>query len=142
MTKRPATKNSLTSPERSARADALKAFLEKLPGAATEQVFAPRGGVILSLMFKVMGKVFAVLALRGDEYVVLKCDPPLAEMLRVQYKGIGHRTHLDPRHWIAVTLDADVPMKEVKRLATASYELVCASLTRKQQVELAVLRIR
>jgi predicted DNA-binding protein (MmcQ/YjbR family) len=64
----------------------------------------------------------------------------LAEVLRVQYKGVGHRTHLNPRHWIAVTLDADVPMKEVERLATASHELVCASLTRKQQVELAALK--
>jgi len=78
--------------------------------------------------------------LRGDEYLVLKCDPHLAEMLRAQYEGVGHRTHLDRRHWIAVDLDADVPGKEIERLAAQSYALVAASLTRRQQAELAVAR--
>ena len=51
----------------------------------------------------------------------------------------GHRSHLDRRFWISVDLDADVPADEVARLAEASYELVCAGLTRKQQAELAGL---
>ena len=102
-------------------------------------MLAPTGVAPLSLMFKIMGKMFAVLSLRGDEYVVLKCDPHLAGMLRAQYEGVGHRTHLDPRHWIAVALDADVPAKEIERLAIQSYALVSASLTRKQQAELAAL---
>ena len=29
-----------------------------------------------------MGKMFAILAVRGSENVILKCDPHLAEMLR------------------------------------------------------------
>jgi predicted DNA-binding protein (MmcQ/YjbR family) len=53
---------------------------------------------------------------------------------------VGHRTHLDPRNWIAVKLGADVPKKEIERLAARSYELVSASLTRKQQADLAALR--
>ena len=51
------------------------------------------------------------------------CDPALAEMLRAQYTGVGHRSHLDKRFWIAVDLDADVPSKEIKRLVEHSYEL-------------------
>jgi predicted DNA-binding protein (MmcQ/YjbR family) len=124
----------------SSRTKALKAFLEKRPNAAVVPVTAPKGVSPLALMFKVMGKMFAVLSLRGDEYVVLKCDPHLAEVLRAQYEGVGHRSHLDPRHWIAVNLDADVPKKEIERLAAQSYALVSASLTRKQQAELAALR--
>ena len=123
-----------------ARTKALKAVLEKFPGAVAEPAPAPRGGAPLGLMFKVMSKMFAVLSLRGDEYVVIKCDPHLAGILRTEYEGIGHRTHLDPRHWIAVRLDADVPKKEIERLAAQSYALVCAGLTRKQQAELAALR--
>ena len=91
-------------------------------------VAAPKGVSPLALIFKIMGKMFAVLSLRGDEYVVLKCDPYLAEVLRAQYEGVGHRSHLDPRHWIAVNLDAEVPKKEIERLAAQSYELVSASL--------------
>jgi len=139
-TKRTARKNSRSSSERSAHTKALKAFLETLPGAAAIPVAAPKGVAPLAVMFKIMGKMFAVLSLRGDEFVVLKCDPHLAEMLRAQFEGVGHRTHLDPRHWIAVKLDADVPRKEIERLAAQSYGLVSASLTRKQQAELAAAR--
>jgi predicted DNA-binding protein (MmcQ/YjbR family) len=135
----PARKKTRVSNALSARTKVLKAFLEKRPGAMAVPVVAPRGAAPLGLMYKIMGKMFAVLSLRGDEYVVLKCDPQLAEMLRAQYEGVGHRSHLDPRHWIAIELDADVPKKEIERLALQSYALVAASLTRKQQVELAAL---
>ena len=123
----------------SLRTKALKAFLEKRPHATVVPVAAPKSVSPMALMFKVMGKMFAVLSLRGDEFVVLKCDPHLAEMLRAQYDGVGRRSHLDPRHWIAVNLDGDVPKKEIERLAAQSYALVAASLTRKQQAELAAL---
>jgi len=139
-TKRPASNKSRAGVALSARTHALKVFLEARPGTAAVPVTAPKGATPLALMFKIMGKMFAVLSLRGEEYVVLKCNPHLAEMLRAQYQGVGRRTHLDPRHWIAVELDADVPRKEIERLAAQSYELVSASLTRKQQAELAALR--
>jgi predicted DNA-binding protein (MmcQ/YjbR family) len=138
--KRLASKRSRAGIELSARTNAVKAFLETRPGVEAVPVIAPRGLAPLSLMFKIMGKMFAVLSLRGDEYVVLKCEPHVGEMLRAQYEGVGHRTHLDPRHWIAVELDADVPKKEIERLATQSYALVSASLTRRQRAELAALR--
>jgi predicted DNA-binding protein (MmcQ/YjbR family) len=86
-----------------------------------------------------MGKMFAILSMRGIENVILKCDPHLAEVLRGKYRGVGHRSHLDRRYWISVTLDADVPAMEVERLAAHSYDLVCSGLTRKQKAELAAL---
>ena len=90
-------------------------------------------------MFKVMGRMFAILSVRGDEYVILKCDPHLAEILRDQYAGVGHRSHLDRRFWITVSLGADVPADEIERLAAHSYDLVRANLTRKQRAELKAL---
>ena len=71
--------------------------------------------------------------------MILKCDPHLAEMLREQYAGVGHRSHLDRRFWIAVDLDADVPPDEVERLVAHSYEQVRGGLTRKQRAALAAL---
>jgi predicted DNA-binding protein (MmcQ/YjbR family) len=118
---------------------ALKAVLEAKPGAAAEPVTAPRGAAPITLMFKVMGKMFAILSMRGAEYLILKCDPHLAEVLREQYAGVGHRSHLDRRFWISVDLESDVPFEEVERLAARSYELVCSGLTRKQRAELQAL---
>jgi predicted DNA-binding protein (MmcQ/YjbR family) len=121
------------------RTQRLDADLAAKPGALAVPVAAPRSTQPIAMMYKVMGKVFAILSLRGEEYVILKCDPHLAEMLREKYAGVGHRSHLDRRFWISVSLDADVPKDEIARLAAQSYALVCASLTRKQKADLAAL---
>src|SRR5688572_26102587 len=121
----------------SRRVTALMAALEVKPGATARPIAAPRATSPNALIYYVCGKMFAIVSVRGAEYVILKCDPALAEMLRAQYTGVGHRSHLDKRFWIAVDLDADVPSKEIKRLVEHSYALVSAGLTRKQQAELA-----
>ena len=118
---------------------ALKAVLDAKPGAAGQPMTAATGKVPLVMIYKVMGKTFAILSVREEAFVILKCDPHLAETLRETYAGVGHRSHLDRRFWISVGLDADVPADEVERLAAHSYELVCAGLTRKQKAELAAL---
>jgi predicted DNA-binding protein (MmcQ/YjbR family) len=116
----------------------LKAILDALPGATIVARGPPRSTKgPTALDYQVMGKTFAILAIRGARFVVLKCDPHLIEILKEQYAGVGHRTHLDRRHWIAVFFDADVPEAEVERLARHSYDLVRAGLTKKQQAELA-----
>jgi predicted DNA-binding protein (MmcQ/YjbR family) len=121
------------------RTQALKAVLESMPGAVGEPMTASRGTEPLVVLYKVMGKMFAILSARGEEFVILKSDPHLAEVLREQYEGVGHRSHLDRRFWISVSLDADVPAEEAARLAASSYALVCAGLTKKQKAALAGL---
>ena len=121
------------------RTAALMAILDAKPGAVANPMGAPRASTPSVLIYKVMGKMFAILSVRKIENVILKCDPNLAQALREEYAGVGHRSHLDRRFWISVTLDADVPADEVARLAGHSYELVCSSLTRKQKAELAAL---
>jgi len=120
----------------SQRTAALKARLDAKPGVTTVAGTPPRASEPNTLRYKVMDKMFAILSVRGAEWVILKCDEHLAETLREQYAGIGHRTHLDPRFWICVALDADVPEAEIDRLADHSYDLVRAGLTRKQMAHL------
>ena len=121
------------------RTAALKAVLEAMPGAVGEPMASGRSKAPLVILFKIMGKMFAILQIRGLENVILKCDPHLAEILREQYDGVGHRSHLDRRFWISINLDADVPAEEIERLAAGSYALVREGLTRKQKAELATL---
>ncbi len=111
--------------------DAVKSRLLAKPGASAEP--AKIQGVAL---YKVMGKMFAILSERADPNVSLKCDPHLAEILRAQYAAIGHRYHLDRRHWISISLDSDVPEDEVLRLTDQSYDLVRAGLSAKQRAVL------
>lgn len=114
-----------------------KAWIEAKPGAVGELFPARKPTAPVAIIYKVMGKMFAILSVRTTQYVILKCDPHLVTMLRDEYEGIGHRSHLDRRFWISVELDADVPGKQIKRLVTQSYDLVCANLTGKQKAELA-----
>jgi predicted DNA-binding protein (MmcQ/YjbR family) len=122
-------------PNLSPPAASLTAALEAMPGAAGGSLPSASGVTI----YKVMGKMFAILTTRRTQNVILKCDPHLAEVLKEQYAGVGHRSHLDRRFWISVELEADVPVAEIERLAAHSYDLVCAGLTRKQKAELAAL---
>ncbi len=114
-------------------------LLEMKPGATAKPMAAPRALTPGVLIYRVMGKMFAILSMRGDEYVILKCDPHLALVLRARYAGVGHRSHLDKRYWICVSLNADIPAKEIRRLVEQSYGLVCSALTSKQQAQLAAL---
>ena len=112
------------------------AMLAEKPGAAADAVLAPRGRAPVAMMYKVMGKMFAIVSLGKVEHVILKCDPHLVDVLKAAYAGVGHRSHLDARNWISVELDADVPAEEIDRLVDQSYDLVRATLTRKQRAEL------
>ena len=122
-----------------AATDALTRVIEAKAGAEAVAVPTPGGRPSPAVMYKVMGKIFAILSVRGDAFVILKCDPHLAEVLREQYAGVGHRSHLDRRRWISVELDADVPPEEVERLVDGSYALICSELSRKQKAALAAL---
>jgi predicted DNA-binding protein (MmcQ/YjbR family) len=119
----------------SQQAAGAQAAIEAKPGALGGTPPTASGVTI----YKVMGKMFAILTTLRTPNVILKCDPHLAEILREQYVGVGHRSHLDRRFWICVYLDADVPLEEIERLVAQSYDLVCAGLTRKQRAELAAL---
>jgi predicted DNA-binding protein (MmcQ/YjbR family) len=93
-----------------------------LPGAREEFPFRPDVSV-----FKVGGRMFALSALLEEPLrVTLKCDPELAEQLRVTYESIVPGYHLNKRHWITVTVGG-VPDVLVADLVNESYELVAAS---------------
>lgn len=88
-----------------------------------------------ALVFKVAGKMFAVLDLSEEERgITLKCDPDLAIELREQYPGVVPAWHFNKAHWNAVVL-TEVPSEaHLKEWIDHSYDLVCAGLTRKQKL--------
>jgi len=84
------------------------------------------------LVFKVAGKMFALVAL--DEIPVtanLKCDPDLALELRDRYEQVRPGYHMNKKHWNTVEIDAGIPDRELKKMIDHSYELVVKSLPKK-----------
>jgi len=118
----------------------LMAIIEAQPGFTVKPLAPSRSAVPSVLIYKVFEKMFAIVSIRGADGVILKCDAEKVMLLREQYEGIGHRSHLDSRFWISVSLDADVPIDQIERLVEHSYEQVCAKLTKKQKRELLDLQ--
>ncbi len=104
-------------------------------GVTEELPFGPD-----TLVFKVMGKMFALCALeRLPPQVNLKCGPERAIELREEYDGLilpGY--HMSKTHWNTLYLD-NLPPKLITELVDLSYDLVVAKLTLKLQTELNAL---
>ncbi len=89
-----------------------------------------------TLVFKVMGKMFALTGVDSFEYINLKCDPENAVELREQYNGVKPGYHMSKKHWNSVYLNSDVSDRMIYDLIDDSYQLVEKSLTKKLQAEL------
>ena len=91
-----------------------------------------------TLVFKVMGKIFALTGLDSEEFTVnLKCDPDRAIQLRESHpEAILPGYHMNKRHWNTVHFEGDLLDQLLMELTDHSYELVVDSLTKKERLEL------
>jgi len=92
-----------------------------------------------TLVFKVMGKMFALCDVDLFASVNLKCDPEKAAELREKYDGIIPGYHMSKKHWNTVMMDGTVPDNLTKELIDHSYDLVVSGLTKKLKAELELL---
>ena len=89
-----------------------------------------------TLVFKVMGKLFALTSIDTFTSVNLKCDPEEAIELRERYDAVIPGYHMNKKHWNTVLMDGRISDALVKEWTLKSYELVVKSLTKKMKEEL------
>lgn len=93
-----------------------------------------------TLVFKVMGKIFALAPLeRLPPQANLKCDPERALELREEYDGIivpGY--HMSKVHWNTLYFE-QLPSALIRELINHSYDLVVAKLPKKLKMVLPVM---
>lgn len=94
-----------------------------------------------TLVFKVMGKIFALLSLDKPECATinLKCNPELAIELREQYSCVIPGYHMNKRLWNTIILDESVNDKMITAWIDHSYEEVIHKLPKKDQALLETL---
>ena len=109
-----------------------RAHCLKKPGFSEDLPFGPD-----VLVFRVAGKMFALMDVDTFVSVNLKCEPERAVELREQYPGITPGYHMNKQHWNTVLTDDSVPGKLLLELADHSYELVKDSLPKKVREGLA-----
>ncbi len=111
----------------------LRAYLLAKPGATEELPFGPQ-----ALVYKVMGKMFALVAWEESPvYVSLKCDPDRAVELRAVFRAVRGAYHFNKRHWNMVDLDGSVPELELQAMIDDSYDLVVRGLPQARRQQLA-----
>jgi predicted DNA-binding protein (MmcQ/YjbR family) len=107
-------------------AAALRDHCLSFPGAEETFPFGPETSV-----FKVAGKMFALSQLDASSLrVSLKCEPQLAEALRVAHAAVLPGYHLNKRHWNTVIIDGSLPDETVRDMIEDSYDLVVSKLPR------------
>jgi predicted DNA-binding protein (MmcQ/YjbR family) len=103
-------------------------------GVSEELPFGPD-----TLVYKVMGKIFALTNLNSEIFTVnLKCDPDTAIALREEHDYVLPGFHMNKKHWNTVNGE-NCPTKQLKELTNHSYDLVVVSFTKKQKEEFLLL---
>ena len=94
----------------------------------------------VTLVFKVMNKVFAICGLEKIPFAVnLKCDPERAIELREEYPSIIGGFHMHKKHWNTVTPDSQISNQFFFELVDHSYDMVVKGMTKKLRTELEEL---
>lgn len=88
------------------------------------------------LVFKVNGKIFALISTNNSDSCNLKCDPEKAIELREQYSGIKPGFHQNKKHWNTVSFNEDVSDKLILDLVDHSYKMVIQNFSKKIQKSL------
>lgn len=84
-----------------------------------------------TLVYKVMGKMFALTDTEEEFSINLKCDPGKAIELREQLPEIvlpGY--HMNKKHWNTIIIDGRIPDKKIYQWIDDSYNLVIEKLSK------------
>jgi len=88
-----------------------------------------------TLVFKVAGKMFALISLDKPDNANLKCDPEKAIFLREHYDSVKPGYHMSKVHWNTVYFDGSIDDALILSWIDDSYDLIVNSLSAKIRKE-------
>ncbi len=112
--------------------DTIEKYLGGFTGSEQSFPFGPE-----ALVFKVMGKMFALVS-QGDDIprVTLKCDPADGAHLVGHFDAVVPGYYMNKKHWITISLTGELPEELLTDLARGSYERVVKALSKKDREKL------
>lgn len=105
--------------------EAIRDFCLQLKNTSEDMPF---GDTVL--VFRVHGKIFALLSLSHEHTINLKCDPEKAIELRILHPAIIPGYHMNKKHWNTLYYKR-LSDELVKELIRHAYQLVWNSLPKK-----------
>jgi predicted DNA-binding protein (MmcQ/YjbR family) len=112
----------------------IRAFCLSLPGTTESFPFDE-----VTLVFKVMGKMYCLMNLDGETGVNLKNTPEKIVEMQEQYPFVFPGYHMNKVHWNVVKT-GPAPAILLRQWIEESYELVVKGLTREKKDELKKLK--
>lgn len=91
-----------------------------------------------TLVFRIGGKIFAMMDLENTEWFVLKCQSEYALELREQYPEIAPAWHMNKKYWNQLNLFGSLSDKLVHSLIRHSYNQVVEKISKKQKIEAGI----
>lgn len=89
-----------------------------------------------TLVFKVAGKMFAVVGLDHPIGFVVKCEPDRAVELRDRYPQVKAAFHFNKRHWNSIRFEGQLSDRQLEREIRHSYvQVVRMNVTPKARRE-------
>lgn len=110
-------------------------YLQALP--ATQKEFQPAWQAYKYMLHKKMYAYIGFHDKTGRPIITLKLEPTFSEMLRREYEDITQGYYMNKLYWSTVYLDGAVPKEVLTDIASASYNMVFSSLSKKAQQEIA-----
>jgi len=89
-----------------------------------------------TLVFKVLGKMFALCNMMSFKFCNLKSDPEKAISLREQYPEVTPAWHMNKKHWNSVSFMGDLSDKQIENWIEDSYKLVIKNMPKKLREQL------
>ena len=90
-----------------------------------------------TLVFKVMGKMFALIPLERIPFQInLKCDPELTVELRERYEAVQPGFHMNKSHWNTILIDGSLRNDLILEWIDLSYDLVVKGLKKSEREKL------
>ena len=89
-----------------------------------------------TIVFKVLGKMFAHTNLESFEYCNLKCNPERALELREEFMEVTPAWHMNKKHWNSVSFTGDLSGKQIEDWIADSYNLVVEKIPKKLKTQL------
>lgn len=86
-----------------------------------------------TLVYKVMGKMFALTDITTFNSVNLKCDPEKAVELREEYDYVRPGFHMNKKHWNTVDITWNLEDVLLSEWINDSYNLVIQTLSIKKK---------
>ncbi len=107
-------------------AEEFRDYCLSLPGTTEKMPFQSFQAAKSILAFYINGHIFCYYDIDKFDECTIKCAPMDIPILEERYSSVGTPYNMNPKYWIGVKFNSDMPDNKLLELVRQSYEIVKA----------------